>query len=540
MKRTALWAFFVVLMTTASFAAPLAAETQRYFVATRRPVREIAVNSVARDASRRAASFNIVNGFAADLTPAEAASLRNSPDVRYVEPVVPRHLFASVSQPGRQLVPYGISLVHAPETWTARISGTVNVVVIDSGIDNTHSELRGAYMGGYNVLEPEKAPMDGVGHGTHVAGTIAASNNNLGVVGIAPSVNLWGVKAIDDNGDGTMEDVVKGLEWVVEKKKAEGGHWVVNLSLGGTESSNMEREAFARAVAEGVIVVAATGNESIPNTPAPVSYPAAYANVISVGAIDELRAHAWFSNEGPEVEFVAPGVKVISLDLHDDKFLSYVRTEDSQIFETRHMVGSKPGSVTAEYINCGLGTPSDFGPAVQGKIALIQRGGDTFAVKVRRAKEAGAAGVIVYNNNPNTAHVWTLYPAEDPDAKNYPWPVSIGMSLADGEKLVAKGSGRITIGYDPDDYSAKTGTSMSSPHVAGAVALLWSLAPDATPAQILNALISTAQDLGPAGKDDKTGYGLIDLHAAAKMLAPSAFVDTPPPPGRTGRRYLKR
>ena len=81
---------------------------------------------------------------------------------------------------------------------------------------------------------------------------------------------------------------------------------------------------------------------------------------------------------------------------------------------------------------------------------------------------------------------------------------------------------------------------MATPHVAGAVALLWGLAPDATPAQILNALVSTAKDLGTPGKDDKFGYGLIDVFAAAKMLAPGAFDDVPPPSGKTGRRFLKR
>jgi subtilisin family serine protease len=540
MKRTALWATFVVLMTTASYAA----DTGRYFVATRRPIREIGVNSVTRQlrdaGERRVRTFEIVHGFTADLTAAEAASLRNSPDVRYVEPVVSRHLLANVSRPGQQITPYGIALVHAPETWAGRISGEVNVAVIDSGIDNTHSELRGAYVGGYNVLEPEKAPMDGVGHGTHVSGTIAATNNNLGVVGVAPNVRLWGVKAIGDDGDGTMEDVVKGVEWVLAKKKAEGGHWVINLSLGGDEAANAEREAFERAIAEGVIVVAASGNASIPSTPAPVSFPAAYPNVISVGAVNELGEYASFSNEGPELEFVAPGVKVISLDLHDDKYLSYVRTEDDQILVTRHMNGSKPASVTGEYVDCGFGTASDFPPAVNGKIAVIQRGGDTFAVKVRRAKEAGAAAVIIYNNNADSGIVWTLLSDDDPDTKNYVWPVAIGMTMADGQALLAKGTGRITIGYDPDDYSAKTGTSMATPHVTGAVALLWALAPDATPAQITNALIATAKDLGPAGKDDKTGYGLIDLYAAAKMLAPSAFVDTNTPGYSTGRRFLKR
>jgi subtilisin family serine protease len=140
--------------------------------------------------------------------------------------------------------------------------------------------------------------------------------------------------------------------------------------------------------------------------------------------------------------------------------------------------------------------------------------------------------VVIYNNT-DGAYYWTLYPEEDPDAKNYPWPVAVGMSQADGEALVAKGGGLITIALDPDDYAVRSGTSMSSPHVAGAIAHLWALAPNATPDQLLDAMIATAKDIGTAGKDNETGYGLIDVHAAARMLAPSAF-------GRTGRRFLKR
>ncbi len=533
MKRTALWAL-VLLITTAS----LAAEPERYFVATHRPIREIGVNSVTRElghsGERRVKTFDIVNGFAASLTAAEAARLRNSPDVRYVERVVSRRLLASVAKPGQEITPYGISLVHATEAWAGRIAGEVNVVVIDSGVNGAHSEIRDIFQGGYDVLEPESPVRDGIGHGTHVAGTIAAAHNDLGVVGVAPTgVRLWGIRAIGDDGFGSMEDVIKGLEWALAKKKSEGGRWVVNLSLGGEETSNAEGEAIARAIADGVVIVAASGNESYPSEPAPVSYPAAYPNVITVGAVDENVAHAWFSNEGPELDFVAPGVKVISLDLHDSTFLSYVRTHDNHIFVTKPLVGSKPeGGITAEIIDCGLGTPADFGPSVQGKIAVIQRGGDTFADKVRRAKEAGAVAVVIYNNN-TTAITWTLLPQDDPDAKNYPWPAAVAMTLADGEALLAKGGGSITIGLDPDDYSQKTGTSMATPHVTGAVALLWMLAPAATPEQIYNALVTTARDIGPAGKDDKTGYGLIDVHAAAKMLAPSAF-------GTHRPRFLRR
>ncbi|HEY0370423.1 MAG TPA: S8 family serine peptidase [Thermoanaerobaculia bacterium] len=535
MKRIALWAL-VLFLATASFAA----DTERYFVATRHPVRAIGASAVTRElgdtSARRISTFSIVNGFSASLTASEAAKLRQSPDVRYVEPVVSRQLHAlnndPISKAGEQLIPYGISLVHAPEAWLGTLGGEVNVVIIDTGIDNTHAELKDAYQGGVNTIDPAASPMDDHGHGTHVAGTVAAANNNLGVVGVAPSVRLWAIKAFDKNGDGSSEDVMEGLDWVVTKKKAEGGRWIVNISAGGQNTSTAEAEAVARTIAEGVVIVSSSGNASKVGEPAKVNYPGAHPNVVTVSAVDEQGAFAPFSNQGPEVDFTAPGVRVLSLGLHGTIYVSYVRTSDNKIIDTKPLLGAKREAFTGQYVNCGLGTAADFGPHVAGKIALIQRGGDTFAEKVKRAKEAGAAAAVIYNNV-GGQYYWTLYPEDDPDAKNYPWPVAVGMSMEDGEALAAKGTGTIAIGLDPDDYGVRSGTSMSTPHVTGAIAHVWALAPNATPQQVINALISTAKDIGSAGKDDQTGYGLIDVNAAAHMLAPSAF-------GRTGRRFLKR
>jgi serine protease len=94
----------------------------------------------------------------------------------------------------------------------------------------------------------------------------------------------------------------------------------------------------------------------------------------------------------------------------------------------------------------------------------------------------------------------------------------------------------MSIAYDPDDYDIKSGTSMAAPHVAGAIALVWSMAPDATPAQITNALIATASDLGAPGRDDLYGHGQVNVFEAARMLSPSAFTGVI----TTGRRILTR
>ncbi|MFP5245153.1 MAG: S8 family serine peptidase, partial [Thermoanaerobaculia bacterium] len=213
--------------------------------------------------------------------------------------------------------------------------------------------------------------------------------------------------------------------------------------------------------------------------------------------------------------------------------ISYVITSDAMYF-TSALTGSKLGEVTGEYVFCGVGAAGEFPASVAGKIALIKRGGDiTFADKARRAKEAGAIGVAIFNHDQTTNH-WTLI--SDANGWQYEWPIVVRLAKAEGEALVAKGSGTITIAYKPDDYGEKSGTSMACPHVVGAAALLWTLAPNATPAQLVNAMITTAVDLGATGRDNEFGAGAVNVYAAAKMLAPNAFAPGP----TTGRPVGKR
>lgn len=535
MRRTALGVLVLLIAASAS-----AAETQRYIVATTQPASQVTLNLrtifggfIGPDQHDMRA-FTLINGFAANLTADEASTLRRSADVRYVEPVVERVLHATSPIPGQQVIPYGVTQVRAPEAWAGHRSGEVNVVVLDSGVDYQHPELAGSYAGGFHAIEGTGDAMDDVGHGTHVAGIIGAANNAFGVIGVAPGIRLWGVKVVDETGHGYMDDVIAGLEWVVEQKKTLGGRWVVNMSLGGTETSIAEHEAFTKAAAAGVIMVASSGNTSTASSQAAVEYPAAYPEVISVGAVGETSARANFSNAGPELDFVAPGLRIVSTVLSGGSFVSYAKSA-GKVISTKPLTGSKIGGISGEYVYCGTGGANDFPAGVRGKIALIKRGGDTFAAKTRRADAAGAIAVAFFNHDESN-YSFTLLPTDDPGAQTYPWGIAVGMSKADGESLAAQGSGSMTIAYEPDDYDFKTGTSMSAPHVAGAIALLWTMAPDATPAQITNALITTATDLGNAGRDDLYGNGQVNVIAAAQMLSPSAFTGVI----TTGRRILTR
>ena len=531
MKRTFLAVFAVILSTSA-----IAAETQRYLVATRlHPIAPGVRLMIGEDA--QVITFQTFAGFAADLTAAEVGALRASAAVRWVEPVVERRAFLQPRNPAKQTVPLGIDAIFARPVHPAIVRGAVNVAVIDTGIDYRHPELQAAYAGGWNVMNDTADPLDDAGHGTHVSGTIAAADNEIGVLGIAPRSRMWSVKALDASGRGTTETVLKAIDWIVAKKDALGGNWIINLSLGAEEESIGEREAFQRLADQGFLVIAATGNASTATIPAPVSYPAAYPSVVAVGAITADRKIASFSNQGAEVDLVAPGVGVLSTLPLGTRRISYV-LDGAVASIVEPITGSKRGVVSGLFVNCGTGRAGDFPPSVAGKIALIKRGDAiSFADKTRRAKEAGATAVAIYDNETvPSGTTWTLFNS-DADF-TYDWPVAVRLTLQAGEALLASGSRPITVAFTEDDYGEFNGTSMACPHVVGAASLLWGLAPGATPQQIVNALTATATDLGAAGADPLFGAGLINVHAAAKLLAPEAFssITTGRPLGLRGRK----
>jgi serine protease len=538
MKRTS---FLLATLTFFVTTAASGADTQRYLVATKRPTRTAIVADVKQMLgedleSRAVAAFESFTGFAANLTSEEVAALRKSHNVRWVEPVLPRHAFEQARNPLKQTIPLSFGNIFARQAQLGVMKGAVNVVVIDTGVDYTHADLKPAYAGGWNVLTKLPDPYDDDGHGTHVAGTIAAADNQFGVVGVAPKVRLWGVKMLDGQGNGTTEGLIDAMDWVVAQKEALGGNWVVNLSLGAMQESEGEREAFQRIADKGILVIAASGNFSTPNAPAAVAFPAAYPSVIAVGATGFDNKHAYFSNQGPELDLSAPGVDVLSTLRVGTNEISYV-ADDGEPVITDALTGSKRGVVSAEWVFCGTGKIGDFPSSVAGRIALVQRGDKvTFADKTRRAKEAGAIAVIIFDTDTVPGPRWTLYSNDEDRA--YDWPISVRLNMAAAQALRARGPRPITLAFTADDYGEKSGTSMSCPHVVGAAALAWSLAPEATAQQVVHALLSTATDLGDPGPDPLYGVGLLNANAAARLLAPTAFssITTGRPIGYRGRK----
>ncbi|MBI2451238.1 MAG: S8 family peptidase [Parcubacteria group bacterium] len=202
-----------------------------------------------------------------------------------------------------QTLPWGIDRIDAELVWPGgNLADPVKVAVVDTGIDFKHSDLKDNIKGGINTINPLKSAQDDNGHGTHVAGTIGALNNTIGVVGGAPLVDLYAVKVLGANGSGFLSDIIEGLDWA-----ASNGMQVVNMSLGTTSDIQAFHDAIIRTKNAGVTLVAAAGNSG-----GAVNFPAAYQEVIAVSAIDSANNIASFSSRGSEVDLAAPGVSVFS------------------------------------------------------------------------------------------------------------------------------------------------------------------------------------------------------------------------------------
>ncbi len=325
----------------------------------------------------------------------------NNPNVVAVEDDVPRELLADAPAEAYtqalaalaangQTRPYGIDSVQAPLVWPTTTGEGRTVCVVDTGLHRNHEDLKDADVpGGYSQVGTPWST-DGHGHGTHVAGTIAATDNTIGVVGVAPDVSLYIVKVFNDNGQWTLSsDLVDAIY-----RCRDGGANVISMSLGGSRSNSRERNAFDQLYAQGILHVAAAGNAGN----SAYSYPASYNAVISVAAVNQSNVVASFSQKNNQVELAAPGVGVLS-----------------------------------------------------------------------------------------TVPYGTLYEA---------W----------------------------------SGTSMATPHVSAVAALVWSANPAWTNGQIREALQVSAFDLGPTGRDNSYGYGLVQAFAALDYLGggEQPLPDNPP------------
>lgn len=215
-------------------------------------------------------------------------------------------------------IPKGVQMIHAPEIWDKADKGKdVVIAIIDTGCDRDHPDLEDRIIGGRNFTTDYndfKNYDDNQGHGTHVAGIIAAGKNNDFVVGVAPEAKLLILKALSGNGTGTYEWIINAINYAIDWQGSNGEKVkVINMSLGGSQDNHKLYKVIKEAVDNNISVVCAAGNRGDGSADTDeYEYPGSYNEVISVGAVDFERNFPDFTNSNDEVDLVAPGVSILS------------------------------------------------------------------------------------------------------------------------------------------------------------------------------------------------------------------------------------
>lgn len=186
----------------------------------------------------------------------------------------------------------------------------VKIAILDSGINVDHPSLKGLVKKSYNAIHPNEKIIDSYGHGTAIAGTIAAKPNEYTIQGISQAVYLYDVKVLNDKGGGKIEDIVDGIEWSIKNDVD-----IINLSFGFQKNHEALQDSISKANKHGIIIVAASGN----NLGLYTDYPAKYEEVISISSINEQLKVDPFAGKG-KVDYVAPGINIPVLTNGYDKF----------------------------------------------------------------------------------------------------------------------------------------------------------------------------------------------------------------------------
>jgi serine protease len=472
--------------------------------------------------------FDELNTFAVSLPSAALDGISRNPNVVLVEedslrfPIGVMESQELMSLPD-QVVPYGIDMVQARDVWDANRDGVVDsgavtasnrkICIIDSGFYIDHEDFQGINVSGYNGNLTWY--QDGSGHGSHVAGTIAAMNNALGVVGVTPgTVELYIVRVFGDDGTWAYSSSLIDAAY----KCRDAGANIISMSLGGSRSNNTEKNGFASLYnTNGILSIAAAGNAGSNAH----SYPASYDSVVSVAAIDSNKVVATFSQYNNQVELSAPGVGVLStVPYLDSTYLSV----GGVTYSGGHIEFSARGSASGALADGGLCDTTNS--TWSGKVVLCERGAISFYDKVRNVELSGGAAAAIYNNV-SGGFLGTL------GAGNSSTIIGISLSQEDGQFLVANRLGQSatvssTYTAPASGYEYYDGTSMATPHVSAVAALAWSAKTTATNAEIRQVLRDTAQDLGAAGRDDYYGYGLVQAKAAIDALTGGGGGNNPP------------
>lgn len=488
--------------------------------------------------------LNGLNAFAVEMPAAALNGLRNNPNVEYVETDAKRFPLAT-NLNNTEVRPYGLDKVQA-DMVSDSLAANRKVCIIDSGYDITNSDLSGNNVSGTNNSGTGQWSTPGGSHGTHVAGTIAGMTNGSGVEGVMPSgtIGLHIIKVFNESGWGYSSTLIAAAN-----ECANQGSNVITMSLGGPSSSNTERNGFATLQSNGVLNIAAAGNDG--NTAH--SYPASYDAVMSVAAVDSNNQHANFSQSTNQVEISGPGEAVLSsvggdgrlgqLDVGGtDYFTNGVVPHIYYNSALSYSPASTDGSASGPLGVCTTSGTSYNCPSMSGKVCLVERGenqGDNTSSTANNYPEnraadacanAGAVGIVVYSNS---ARPGLQAPFMVDFNGNMSGTPTVSVDRATGLELAGKAGQNVNLSKVANqDWDYYNGTSMATPHVSAVAALVWSHHTGCSAVEVRNALNASAMDLGAAGRDNNTGYGLVQAKAAVDYLAgQSCGGGTPPPPG---------
>lgn len=445
-----------------------------------------------------------MDAFSVEVRTNALNGLERNPSIEYVEEDAKRYPYSgatpSTGSPyfAGQLVPYGITMVQADQLPSGdAFAGNRKVCIIDSGYDLQHEDLNGNSVTGEYDSGTGWWYTDENHHGSHVAGTIAAINNSgVGVVGVNANkqLKLHIVKVFNAAGWAYSSTLTTAAN-----KCGTAGANIISMSLGGGRKSMTEDRAFNKLASNGVLSIAAAGNDGT----SAISYPAGYTSVVSVAAIDESKQWATFSQFNSKVELAAPGVNVLSTVPMGAGSASTL-TVGSTTYAPGGMDGSPKVTASAPLADFGLGDVVNS--AMAGKVCLIARGTIDFATKVSNCQTSGGVGAVVYNNvaggfGGTLGTTVTTIP-------------SVTASDTEGAAMKLQLGQTATVAVTTTNYAYFDGTSMATPHVSAVAALVWSYFPSCTAAQIRSTLGKSAEDLGAVGRDTKFGYGLVRARAA--------------------------
>lgn len=312
-----------------------------------------------------------LKGFAARLTARQLAEVQADPNVKFVQPDIKFRVAGTVALAAAETEPVGIRRIGAATTSTVHAPSGVNIAELDTGIDLTNHDL--SAVSGVNCIKSGASAQDDNGHGTNVAGIIAAQDQDAGVVGVAPGTTLYSVKVLSRSGSGTLSQILCGINWVTANAAALNIK-VANMSLAGSgtndnncgnSNKDAEHTAICNSTAAGVTYVAAAGNNS-----------ASFANLVPAAYPEVLTVTAMTDTDGaPGGSGPAPCIK----GQKDDTYATYSDYAVSSA-DQAHTIAAPGTCVVSDAIGGGTSTyygTSQAAPHVAGTVALCMNDGGT-------------------------------------------------------------------------------------------------------------------------------------------------------------------